>query len=316
MSSNPIILNCFPVKLLPLNYELPFLTYDSWETSTKKLKAGFGDYAWYRIKENDGRIRALLLSGPERPNNLDVIDVDASVLPDFGKALIARSLSRHFTGRGLTVFREKTDTTVLRTTPEFSRQFIDIYCGVTFQARHPFIESPDDFAMSVQWEVRTTFNRSLAEPQLTSMAQGMPVIYKPETRENLSDDLKQFVHRYMGHVHEIRADAKAVVDCKDHVHRTIPLTDLFLEASPAVIREYERQSSPRQSSRSLWYKIQELSFVLNSHGRRNMSVLKDRLQAIRTFLGGSSKEQLIVPVATFQEGSISIGLNPMRVEVE
>lgn len=316
MNSSSIILNCFPVKLIPLNYDLPFLTYNSWEASTKELKADFGDYSWYRIKENNGRIRALLLNGPKRPDNLDTIDADASVLPDFGKALIARSLSRHFAGRGLTVFREKIDTTVLRTTPEFSQNLIDIFCGVSFQVRHPFIESPDDFAMSVQWEVRTTFNRSLAEPKLRAIALRMPVMYKPESRDNISDDLKQFVNRYMGHVDELRSDNKAVVDCKDHVHRIVPFTDLFLEASPAVIREYERQSSLRQSSRSLWYKIQELSFVLNVQGRRNMFVLKDRLQAIRTFLGGSSKEQLIVPVASFQEGSISVGLNPMRVEVE
>ena len=315
MNTHTLLLNCFPVKLLPLDYDFPYFSCDSWLASTKKLKSDYGEYSWYRLKEDNGRVRALLLNGPERPKSLDVMNADLTLLPDLGKSIISRSISRYFSARDLMVSRTNFGTTVLRKTPEFSQGFLDVFCGVSFQVRHPFVESPEQFATSVQWEVKTSFNSSIAEPKLKGMSEGMPVLYQPAPGTDVGEDMRPFIHRYLGHVYEVRSQTEAVINCKDHVLRRVSLTDLVLEASPAVIREYERRLGLRQSSRSLWYKLQELSFVLNKHGRRNSTVLKDRLQAVRAFLGSSSKEQLIIPVACFQEGSISLGLSPTRVEV-
>ena len=168
----------------------------------------------------------------------------------------------------------------------------------------------------MQWEVKTTFKAKQDEPKLKATALlGLPVLYQPSSQEGIDDEMKPFVNRYLGHVKEIQPQGRAIVDCKDHIQRHIPLIDLFLEASPLVIREYEKRSGLRSSSRSIWHKLQELNFVLSEQGRRNASVLKDRLQAVRLFLGGGSKEQLIVPAACFQEGSVIVGLSPERMEV-
>jgi hypothetical protein len=317
MNNSGLSLNCFPVTLLPMNYTLPYLHYESWKSSTNKLKNDFKDYSWYRLKLNDGRVRALIFNGPEQPRDLRKIDVDVATLPDFGKHIIRHSMVGHFKARGFVISRKDKgyDTTVLRTSPDFSEDLIDIYCGVSFQIRRPFVEFPDNFVMSVQWEVKTTFNQSISEPRLKAMAMGMPVIYRPSPNVVASEDMRPFQNRYLGRVCEISSQSEAVIDSKDHVLRRVALADLFLEASPAVIREYERQSGLRRSSRSLWYKLQELSLVLNGQGRRNTSVLKDRLQSVRAFLGGNSKEQLIIPLSCFQEGSISLGLSPLSVEV-
>jgi hypothetical protein len=317
MNTSHLLLNCFPIKLLPTNFNLPYLIYDSWKISTQMLKSKYGDYQWYRIEEkhDNGRVFALLLNGPERPQELKRMSVDAAVQPDFGKHLISRSLYSYFKARDLTMSRDNFETTALRKAPAFSQNLIDVFCGISFQIRHPFNESPGDFVISAQWVVKTTFNQSIAEPKLRTISQGMPVLYQPTLRAKVDEDMKKFINRYLGHILEILSQTEALVDCKDHKVRHLPLTDLFLETSPAVIREYEKRSGFRQSSRSLWYKVQELNFAMNSQGRRNVSVLKERLQAIRAFLGGSSKEQLIVPVACFQEGTISLALNPVRVEV-
>lgn len=310
-----LLLNSFPATLVPLEYDLPSLMFSDWEASTKELTSRYGDFSWYRIHEGD-RLRAVLLNGPYLPKDLDTTHLDVRVQSEFGKAIIERSLSRFFATRGFEVERERFGTTkVLRRSPEASQGFIDTFCGVAFQVRHPFHSNPENFMVAAQWEVNPRFNTSLAEPELRAVSPGMAVIFRPDAHSAQADLLKPYVNRYLGHVIDCPTHSEANVECRDNVIRKVALSDLYLEASPAVIRNYEKRSGLSQSSRSLWYKLQELSFVLNKHGRRNASVLKDRLQAITMFLGGNTKEQLIIPLNSFQEGTITLSLSPAKAEV-
>jgi len=109
---------------------------------------------------------------------------------------------------------------------------------------------------------------------------------------------------------------EASVYCKDNQLRQIHSENLFFEASSSVIREYERKLGIKYESDSVLSKMQSLSFVLNPQRKRNSFVFKDRMQAIRHFLAGSSKEQLVIPLACFQDGLISLALSPIRVEIE
>jgi hypothetical protein len=312
MIKSKLLLNSFPATLVPSEFDLPSLVFNNWEDSTQGLSAEYGAFSWYRTQEGD-RIRAVLMNGPEVPD-LQTTHINAGVFPDFGKAIIARSMSRYFATRGFEVERANFGTTVLRRAPEGSQGFIDTFCGIAFQVRHPFESEPGAFSVSAQWEVNPRFNQSLAEPQLSSISRGMGVIYRPQARVAQTDPLKKYLNKYVGHVIDC-AQTTATIECRDHINRKVPLSDLFLEASPAVIRVYERRSGVSHSSRSLWYRLQELSFVLNKQGRRNTSVLKDRLQAIRAFLGGSTKEQLIIPLDSFAEGTVNVSLSPARAEV-
>lgn len=317
MSMGSLLLNCFPVELSPTRFDLPFVDYETWEASTRGLEEKYAGFGAYRYKIDDRQIRIVLIDGPEFPSHLKLTTTEVAAFPHLGTKLIERSLSRCLTARGLVTSRDGFGTTkVLTRTPESARGLLQIFCGISYQVRHPFDEDPYGFTVSVQWEVSPTFGASLADPTLRDMSEGMAVLYKPSTRaRELPPDLRQFRNRYLGHVHEILSEAEAVVSCKDGGSRHVLLADLVLEASPAAIREYESQAGLRYGSRSVWHKMQELNFVLNSGGRRNASVLKDRLQAIRQFLGGGSREQLVLPLCCFRDGFVSIALSPIRVEV-
>jgi hypothetical protein len=311
-----LALNCFPVTLSPTVFDVPFIDYKVWEASTKALREEYDGYLAFRYKTDDQQVRVVLLDGPQIPQKLTRMTVDVAELPSLGKRVVERSLTHYLAARGLMSRRTGFETTVMKKTPEFSQGCISIFCGISFQVRRPFEANPYSFMMSVKWEVTASFEQNLMDSTLRAIALGMPVLYKPSSATSrIPEDLQRIRNRYLGRVREIRSEAEAVVYCKDDQLRRVPLADLYLEASPEVIRAYERESGMKREARSVWQKIQELNFVLNAMGRRNPSVLKDRLEVVRKFLGGGTREQLTIPLRYFGEGSISVGLSPLRVEV-
>lgn len=316
MNAARLFLNCFPVELSSTAFEVPFLDYDAWEVSTEALREDYAGYLAYRYETDNGRIRIILLDGPQFPEGLGVMNADLAELPYLGERVIERSMAHHLTTKGLVTRWTGFETMAMKRTPEFSRGIINIHSGISFQVRRPFAAEPYGFVISVKWEVSPSFERSLADASLRAISVGMPVLYRPAgSAGELPQELRKFRHRYLGRVREIRSDTEAVVYCRDDQLRQVPLADLVLEASPEAIRAYERESATRHEIPSIWHKIQELNFVLNAAGRRNPSVLKDRLQAIRRVLGGGAREQLVLPLSYFRGGSLSIGLSPVRVEV-
>ncbi len=317
MNTTGLILNCFPVELSQTTFDVPFLDYATWEVSTRALKEDYCDYLAYRYKTDDQQIRVVFLNGPRIPGGLEIMTVDVAQFPHFGQKVIERSVARYLTAKGLIIRRTGFETMAMRKSPEFSLGSISVFSGISFQPRRPFAKEPHRFMISVKWEVSASFNQSLIDLTLRAIAIGMPVLYKPvAATRNIPPDLRRFRNRYLGRVREIRSDTEAVIYCKDDALRRMPLADLFLEASPEAIRAYERESGLKHEARSVWQKIQELDFVLTAARRRNPSVLRERLQAIRRFLGGDAREQLILPLSYFRGGSISIGLSPVRVEVQ
>jgi hypothetical protein len=316
VNTTALVLNCFPVELSPTTFDVPFIEYSAWENSTKALREDYYGYLAYRYKTDDQQIRIVLLDGPQVPQALTLMAADVAELPSLAKKVIERSLADYMTARGLVSRRTGFETIVMKKTPDFSQGRINIFCGISFQVRRPFQANPYGFVISMKWEVTASFEQSLIDSILRAISIGMPVLYKPTAvTSKIPQELRRFRGRYLGRVREIRSDDEAVVSCKDDQLRRVALADLFLEASPAVIRAYERESGMKREVRSVWQKIQEFNFVLNATGRRNPSVLKDRLEAIRKFLGGGTREQLTLPLRYFGDGTISIGLSPMHVEV-
>jgi hypothetical protein len=317
MNNASLILNCFPVELSPVTLDLPFFDHETWEASTKELNERYARYTAHRFELNQNQIRTVLFDGPELPQNLDLLTTDVADFPNLGKKIIKKSISSYFEMKGLKTLHSNFRTLILKKSPDFSQGMVNLFCGIAFQVQRPFQDNPYGFIVCVKWEVSVFFEKSLEEPILRNMSVGMPVIYKPNTETGrIPEDLRCFRNKYLGKVREIVLQSEAVVFCKDKALRQIPLSDLFIEASPASIREYEKRLGMRHASRSLWYKIQECNFVLTPQGRRNPTVLKDRLQAIRKFLGADSRDILVMPLSCFQKGVVSINLSPMRVEVK
>lgn len=312
-----LILNSFPVEVHPSKLLLPFLEFESWEASTSERDKSYSKFRTHRYAQPEvsaqRRIRLVLLSGPAPPPQIQSAEIDTGDVPKLAAILIENSLSNHLESRGMIIKRGKFERLALRRVEASTGQLVHVYSGISFRARRPFRSQPNAFTLSAQWVARAVFSETLANTTIQRLAPGLGVLYTPKGRSK--EELLQFQNQYVGHVRQITPPNHAEITCRDNVRRSIPLDDLTLEASPEALRRYEQMTGSQQQPSRLWRRLQQLSKVLTNEGRRNPSVLRDRLDSIRSVLGGFSKEQLVLPLATYVEGTVSIGLAPIRVQI-
>src|SRR5262249_55165387 len=141
------------------------------------------------------------------------------------------------------------------------------------------------FGITSQWEVKTEFVKSLADDRLRRISEGLPVLlrYNPEDWEP-QEELKRYRNHYLGVVRRVLSKDTVEVLCRDNAPHKISADKLFIEAKPSTIKEFENRSAASQGGQSVWRRVQELNHVLTNAGRRNTSVLQDRLNSIRKFL--------------------------------
>jgi hypothetical protein len=312
-----LILNSFPVEVSPPKLSLPFIEFESWEASTAERNKKYSKFRTHRHTRagtsDQQRIRLVLLSGPALPAQIPNEEIDVGDVPKLAAILIESSLSNHLESQGMTIKRGKFEHLALRRVDASTGQLIHMYSGISFNARRPFRDQPHSFTLSAQWVARAIFSETLANTTLQGVARGLGVLYTPRTRP--LEELLQFANHFVGHVRQITPPNHAEVICRDNVRRSIHLDDLTLEGSPEALRRYEQATGSQQEPSRIWRRLQHLSKVMTNEGRRNSSVLRDRLDAIRSVLGGFSKEQLVLPLASYVEGTVSIGLAPIRVEI-
>jgi hypothetical protein len=302
-----LLLNCFPAEITPTSLDLPYVDAASWESSRERLKQ-LGEIISYRHSTTEG-VRAVLLSGPDHPrvDGTQGFDVGQGQL---GARIIDSAIAGYLNDRGMETEHSNFETTAL-TKVEVLHEVLGLYTGLAFKARKPFRSEPHRFIVSVQWRVSTRFVQSLSHAALEDWGWGLPVLYNP-TRDELPE-ISHYRGRFLGRVVKRDLPDVATVRCTDGVERRIPTADLFPEGSPHVIRRLEEQIGVR---RSIWRRVQQLGLVLNSTGRRNVSVLRDRLDQVRQRLGGGQTDKLVILFRGYAEASVSIGLAPISVTVE
>jgi hypothetical protein len=317
-----LILNSFPVEISPHTLPLPFAEYDDWQSSTVGRNRDYKEYSTYRYDRTQAdetdvrpgkRIRLLLVAGPQPKPGHGVHDVDVGIFPSLGAHLIEQTLSRYLASQGMIVRRTSFESLALSRVEGSASSLIHLYSGISYQARRPFVSDKYSFAVSLQWVARAVFADSLANSSLRSISLGLAVLYVPKARP--IEGLEDYQNHYLGHVKQIGHLSEAVVDCRDGETRSIPLTDLTLEASPEAIRRYEQEHGSIERPMKIWRRVQQLSKVFTKEGRRNPLILRERLDAIRGLLGGRSREQLVLPLNSYAGGTMSMGLAPLRVEL-
>jgi hypothetical protein len=159
----------------------------------------------------------------------------------------------------------------------------------------------------MQWRVSARFVQSISHSALEDWCAGLPVLYKP-SQGGLAEILEFRAGRYLGRVIKRDSPGLVVIRCRDGVERQLPMAELYPEGSPEVIRRFEDRIG---TGRSVWKRVQQLGLVLNWAGRRNVSVLRDRLDKVRYVLGRGQTEKLTIVFRGYQEASVSIGLTPI-----
>lgn len=315
-----LILNSFPVELSPAELDLPCIEYATWEASTADVHQNYADYAIHRystrmpeqgISEPQPRIRVLLLSGPTMPVSTELVTCDTGSQPHLTNKLIEHSLARHLEERGMTIKHRRADTLALIYHDEQEYNFISFHTGISFKSRQPHRAEPSNFSLTVQWEVGATFSRSLLDHAMRQISTDLPVKYLP--KQEPIEELMNFAGRYLGTVINTEHPKNALIFCKDHVRRLVPYEDLTLVASPQALRRYDLRSGTSHQQHRLHRRIQQLGMVLTRDGRRNESVLTDRLHEIIRTLSGDASDQLVLPLRSFARGTVRIRLAPQHL---
>ena len=84
-----------------------------------------------------------------------------------------------------------------------------------------------------------------------------------------------------------------------------------------MIKQFEQSSQSRLGPSPVLRRIQQLKHSYTAENRRNVNAFRDRLEEIRSVLGvaGTSPNQIVLPLATSQEGSVSISTQPSEADM-
>ena len=311
-----LLLNCFPIEIAPEEFPLPIINATSWDASTIAIQQRFQEFRTTRARNDDGSVGIFLIDGPALPANIGQKLVGRDQFVHVVSDVVMVSLLSYFRSRGLSVQSSQFESIITAPSPQQVTGEVEIRTGVSITIKLP---PPDRIASSrlliARWEVKRNFRSNLDNPSLRKIALGKSVLYWPAERPVSDDPVPlTFLHRYLGHVEAITKDAQVEVFCKDGVKRRLLAKDLCLEPTTATLAEYEK-TLEKTGTRSLWHRTQELGFVLTPSGRRNTSVLRDRLDAIRKFLSPDSSPAIVLPSPTYSSLKLSLGLTPLTAEV-
>lgn len=311
-----LFINWFKVDLAPAEFTLPTKDYATWEESTTARDSdALKPFHAYRGRTGAEVISIVLLQGPSAPPGWEGRTYAPRSHRNVVGEIIKYSLEEHFKKGRLVVSRSNWGVTATRPVGLLANNALQLSNGVFCQVYSPDAET--GMGISAQWEVKAEFVKSLADENLRRICEGLPVLlrYNPHDWEP-EEELKPLRNHYLGVVRRVLSKDMVEVLCRDNVPRKIPADKLFIEAKPSTIKEYENRIGANQRGRSVWQRIQELNHVLTSAGRRNTSVLQDRLNSIRRFLSPQGNELLVIELPIYGGGRANLDLKAATVEME
>lgn len=311
-----LFINWFKVELSPASFTLPTKDYPSWEDSTAARDSdALKPFHGYRGRTGAETISIVLLDGPTAPPDWETRAYAAHTHRNVVSEIIKRALEDNFMIGKLDTSRSKWRVTAMRAVSLMANDAIRLSSGVSCQVYSP--DAKTGMGVTIQWEVKTEFVKSLADDQLRGMCEGLPVLlrYNPQDWQP-EEKLRPFRNRYLGVVGRVVSRDTIEVHARDNGHYHFPADKLFIEAKPSTIKEYENRNLTGQGGGSVWRRIQELNHVLTSAGRRNTSVLQDRLNSIRKFLSPQGNDLLVMNLPVYGGGQANLDLRPAVVQTE
>lgn len=311
-----LFINWFKVDLSPAGFLLPTKDFPTWEDSTTARDSeALKPFKTYRGRTGPENISIVLLHGTVAPAGWEDRTYTVSTHRNVVAEIIKRALEEHFKKRNLDTFRSNWGVTATGQVGLMANEAIRLSSGVSCQAYCPNAEI--GMGVVIQWEVRTEFVKSLADDHLRGMCEGLPVLlrYNPQDWQP-EEKLRPFGNRYLGVVTRVPSRGTVEVLARDNGRYQLPADKLFIEAKPSTIKEYENRNATPPMGRSVWRRVQEITHVLTSEGRRNTSVLQDRLSSIRRFLSPEGNELLVMELPIYGGGQANLDLRPTAVKIE
>lgn len=311
-----LFINWFKVELSPTSFTLPTKDYPTWEDSTAARDSdALKPFHAYRGRTGAETISIVLLDGPPAPPDWERRAYTARTHRNVVAEIIKRALEEHFKMRTLVTSRSNWGVTATRQVDLMANDAIRVSSGVVCRVYSPDPET--GMGVTVRWEVKTEFVNSLADDHLRGICEGMPVLFRYNPQDwQPEEKLRPFRNHYLGVVRRVVSKDTIEVLARDNAHYPLPADKLFIEAKPSTIKEYENRNTTIQAGRSVWRRIQELNHVLTSAGRRNTSVLQDRLTSIRRFISPQGNDLLVLELPVYGRGQANLDLRPAAVQIE
>lgn len=314
-TSRRVQLNLFEVEFSERCVNLPSKRFADDSHATEFLRQQPRSMRAHRVRRADGQTALLVFEGEVTTPDFETETVDLSDEPYLALQLARHAIYRYFRDRGFIVRADKFTLTVREQEPRLKRGAAVVYRGVSLQFTSPFAETASKLSVIATWQTPAEFTRSVADPVLRAMALGQAVIFRSERGErDLGPELRGFRNRFLGRIREFTSSSEAAVYCRDHSVRLLSVDELYLEARPNVLAEYDRRTST-VGTEPIWSQMLKMNHTLSDAGRRNTAVLQNRLVSVREFLGGGNKQKLSLPATKFDDVVISMSLDPLIVPV-
>lgn len=311
-TARQVRLNLFEVEFSAARVNLPSKRFQDNQVATAFLREQPRSVRAHRSRMSDGTTSLYVFDGPVASGQFETVTVDLSTDPNMAVRLAKHAMQRYFRDRGYIARDERFNLLVRERDPRLKRGAAVVYQGVSLQITCPFAERAPRLAAIATWQTPAEFTASITDPVLRGMALGHDVIYRPIG--DTTEELRKFRNRYLGRVREFTSDTEAAVYCSDHAVRLLPTSDLYLEARPNVLAEYDRRIGT-VGSEPVWSQMLKMNHTLSEGGRRNTAVLHDRLVSITEFLGGGKKQRLSLPTTKFDDVVLNMSLEPLSVSV-
>ena len=311
-----LFINWFKVDLSPASFTLPTKDYPTWEDSTVARDSDtLKPFHTYRGRTGAETISIVLLDGPTAPPDWEGRTYAARTNRNVVAEIIKRALEEHFMMGKLVTSRSNWGVTATRPVSLMANEAIRLSSGVFCQVYSP--DAKTGMGVTVRWEVKSEFVKSLADDHLRGMCEGLPVLLRYNPQEwQPEEKLWPFRNHYLGVVKCVVSKNTIEVFGRDSGCYQLPADKLFIEAKPSTIKEYESRNTTVQTRPSVWRRIQEINHVLTSAGRRNTSVLQDRLNSIRKFLSPQGNDLLVMKLPIYGGGQANLDLKPAAVQTE
>jgi hypothetical protein len=309
MGEGRLVLNCLACDVLPNVVTLPSLSYPSWDAAVAEIATQYPTFSFKRHQRPDGSVEVVLIDGPNR-DAAELAPFELAKNPLLGRRLIEETVASYLRSRGHSVTRDRGRWHAVGTSPARTLGPVDIRNGITFEALRPFRSEPLGFVLVLNWLVRPEVRVPISAAPLRRVSLGLPVVFRPN--KAIPTDLERFRDSFIGHVESFADDESVRVSCRDGVARLLSAEMLFPEASPSTLQVVADalQQRPASVARAL----QEESLALTREGRRNPSILADRLASTLRRLSPEGMSLLTLPLAGFAQGTLTVSLTPLHAD--
>lgn len=314
-----IVLNWFRCDINPAVLKLYVRDFPSIEAAKSHratVPDAIGAYLWVG-KDRSGKIppvQLVAVNGSDLAGGY-LREIDVSHHAGVAKRVVRGSIVSFFRSRRFLVDEDRFGGGVsVLEAGTLASQFVRVRTGVRVKVDYPFREGR--LGLICQWAVRAEVEGTLVLPDLAQLAVGLPCILELSDGDHgLPVDVRNRDRKLLGTIESVEAN-DCVVKLRGGGRQRVPRRCLRLDAGAAAISRLDQQFANSATIRPAFQQIQRASLALGNDNRRNPSVLKDRLAAIRRFLGGDAPSLLVVPLPGAPGAKLTVDMRPVAVKQE